>query len=109
MDAKNINVHRARLADRPASDLRGAALKLRAAFPADDFKRAVAWWLEEVANQMDAPPCNSPDGVCNGCERREDFNDAYRVAKVVLGRPTRVPDPYPIPHGPQFQTGEPLL
>ena len=46
---------------------------------------AVADLLEEVARQYDAPPCDSPDGVCNGCERREDFNDALRLAWAYLG------------------------
>ena len=46
---------------------------------------AVADLLEEIARQYDAPPCDSPDGVCNGCERREDFNDALRLAQAYLG------------------------
>lgn len=46
---------------------------------------AVADLLEEVARQYDAPSCDSPDGVCNGCERREDFNDALWLACAYLG------------------------
>jgi hypothetical protein len=46
---------------------------------------AVADLLEEIARQYDAPPCDSPAGVCNGCERREDFNDALRLAQAYLG------------------------
>jgi hypothetical protein len=46
---------------------------------------AIADLLEEIARQYDLPPCDSPDGVCNGCERREDFNDAVRLARAYLG------------------------
>ena len=48
---------------------------------------AVAGLLEEVARQYDAPPCDSPGGVCNGCEFRQDFNDALRLARAYLGEP----------------------
>ncbi|MEV0382855.1 hypothetical protein [Nonomuraea sp. NPDC050643] len=43
----------------------------------------LAAWLEEIARQYDAPPCDDPTGVCSGCERREDFNDALTVAQVI--------------------------
>jgi hypothetical protein len=46
---------------------------------------AVADLLEEVARQYDAPPCDSPAGACNGCEWREDFTDALRLAQAYLG------------------------
>ena len=49
---------------------------------------AVADLLDEISRQYDAPPCDSPDGVCNGCERREDFNDAVRLARAYLGEET---------------------
>jgi hypothetical protein len=45
----------------------------------------LAAWLEETARQYDAPPCDDPTGVCNGCERREDFNDALTVARAING------------------------
>lgn len=41
--------------------------------------------LEEMADQYDAPPCNDPTGVCNGCERRDDFVAAQLVAQVING------------------------
>lgn len=71
----------------PAEEMRVAAKALRdeAAWPGEDLPLAVAGLLEEIARQYDAPPCDSPGGVCNGCERREDFNDALRVARTVLG------------------------
>jgi hypothetical protein len=48
------------------------------------FALAVADLVEEIARQFDAPPCDDPTGVCNGCERREDFNDAHRAALAIL-------------------------
>lgn len=45
---------------------------------------AVADWLEEIARQYDAPPCDDPSGVCTPCEWRPDFNDALRVARAYL-------------------------
>jgi hypothetical protein len=48
------------------------------------FALAVATWLDTAAHQFDAPPCDDPSGVCNACERREDFNDAHAVAQEVL-------------------------
>lgn len=59
---------------------------------------AVADLLEEIARQYDAAPCDSPDGVCNGCERREDFNDALRLALAYL-------DGVPAPGDPAAQSG----
>jgi hypothetical protein len=41
--------------------------------------------LDEVARQYEAAPCNSPDGVCNGCESRWDFNFALSFARTYLG------------------------
>lgn len=46
---------------------------------------AVADLLEEVARQYDAPPCDSPGGACGRCDRRDDFNDALRLARAYLG------------------------
>ncbi|GGK62000.1 hypothetical protein Sme01_03900 [Sphaerisporangium melleum] len=45
----------------------------------------LAAWLEEVARQYEMAPCNSPDGLCNGCERRDDFVYAFNVAQAILG------------------------
>lgn len=45
----------------------------------------LATWLEEVAQQYEAPPCDDPTGVCNGCERREDFVSALAVAQLING------------------------
>lgn len=45
----------------------------------------LASWLEEVARQYDAAPCDDPTGVCNGCERRDDFVTAQSVAQVING------------------------
>lgn len=47
---------------------------------------AVADLLEEVARQYDAPPCDSPGGACSRCDRRDDFNDALRLAWAYLGK-----------------------
>jgi hypothetical protein len=49
---------------------------------------AVADLLDEVAKQYDAPPCDKPEGVCNGCEWREDFTDALRLAQAYLAAET---------------------
>lgn len=46
---------------------------------------AVADWLEQVADDDDRPPCDSPAGVCNHCERRWDLVIADRVAREYLG------------------------
>lgn len=45
----------------------------------------LASWLETVADQFDAPPCDAEDGVCNGCEWRPDFNDALATARALNG------------------------
>lgn len=39
--------------------------------------------LEEIARQGDLPPCDMP-GVCNGCERRDDFVYADVLARIIL-------------------------
>lgn len=75
------------LSEMPSTAMAAAAVKLRTAFPADAVKRATADLLDEIARQYDAPPCDDPRGVCNGCERREDFNDALRLSLAVLGLP----------------------
>jgi hypothetical protein len=51
---------------------------------------AVADLLGEIARQYDAPPCDSPDGACNGCEWREDFTDALRLASAYLAAETNM-------------------
>jgi hypothetical protein len=43
----------------------------------------LALLLETIADQYDAEPCDYPDGVCNGCERRDDFNWAADIARVI--------------------------
>lgn len=45
----------------------------------------LAAWLEEAARQYEAPPCDDPTGVCNGCERRDDFVLAEAVARALNG------------------------
>jgi hypothetical protein len=44
--------------------------------------------LEEIARQHELPPCNHPDGLCNGCERRDDFVYSVNVARDILGTDT---------------------
>jgi len=39
--------------------------------------------LEEIARQFELPPCDMP-GVCNGCERRDDFAYADVLARIIL-------------------------
>lgn len=53
--------------------------------PLERLHEPLASWLEETARQFDAPPCDDPSGVCNHCERREDFNDALAVARALNG------------------------
>lgn len=50
----------------------------------------LASWLEEMARQYEMAPCDKPDGVCNGCERRDDFVHAFNVAQVILGETSGV-------------------
>jgi hypothetical protein len=45
----------------------------------------LAAWLEETARQYEMPPCDFPDGVCNSCERRDDFVHAMAVAHIING------------------------
>jgi hypothetical protein len=78
------------MSDSPSDLMRAAAIAMRAedvrAGPAPVLWDTVADLLDEIARQYDMPPCDSPAGVCNGCERREDFNDAVRVAETYLGQ-----------------------
>ncbi|WP_049568711.1 hypothetical protein [Nonomuraea sp. SBT364] len=50
-----------------------------------DLAEPLASWLEETARQYDAPPCDDPTGVCNHCERRDDFVNALHVARAING------------------------
>lgn len=45
----------------------------------------IAAWLEETARQFEMPPCDAPDGACNGCERRDDFVYAFALAELING------------------------
>lgn len=95
----------------PWSTVSGAANVLH--FPDDDFRDPrvvvgpgrgasladVAWialahpglaeplaaWLDTVADQYEAPKCDDPTGVCNGCEQRDDFVEAAAVARIIAG------------------------
>ena len=68
-----------------AQQMREAATAIRSHTKAiPGFCDAVADLLDELARQFDAPPCDGAPGVCNNCERREDFNDALRVAEAIL-------------------------
>lgn len=56
-----------------------------AALPPDALREPLAALLDEIADQYDAPPCDDPTGVCNGCERRDDFVAAQLVAQAING------------------------
>ncbi len=60
----------------------GALRRREKALPG--FCDAVADLLEDLARQFDSPPCDGAPDLCNNCERREDFNDALRVAEAIL-------------------------
>jgi hypothetical protein len=69
----------------PAEPMREAARAIRSHEKAvPGFCEAVADLLEELARQMDALPCDGAPHLCNNCERRDDFNDALRVAEHIL-------------------------
>lgn len=55
------------------------------AFAHPGLAEPLAALLEEAARQYEMPPCDHPDGVCNGCERRDDFVLALEAARTING------------------------
>lgn len=64
----------------------GEAGQLAAMF-SPDVADLVADLLEEIRRQQGMPPCDKPNGCCNGCERRDDFVIADALAELISGGP----------------------
>lgn len=62
----------------------GEAGRLAALF-SPEVADLLADLLEENQRQQDMPPCDKPDGCCNGCERRDDFVIADALAQIING------------------------
>jgi len=83
--------------DTTAKTLRDAAARLRetatgttrADLARPGLGEPLADLLDEIARQYEMPPCDSPNGACNGCERRDDFVHAEHLARAILGEVAR--------------------